>query len=32
LQDFGYLARLFAECGMEVVGPPLPSGDGGAAP
>lgn len=24
LQDFGYPARLFAECGMAVVGPPLP--------
>lgn len=24
LQDFGYIDALFAECGMQVVGPPLP--------
>lgn len=27
LQDFAYLNGLFAECGMEVVGPPLPPSD-----
>ena len=32
LQDFGYLAQLFAECGMEVVGPPLHAGDDTPAP
>lgn len=25
LQDFGYINELFAECGMQVVGPPLPA-------
>lgn len=32
LQDFGYINRLFSECGMEVVGPPLSSGDVAGAP
>ena len=29
LQDFGYINRLFAECGMDVIGPPLPAGSEG---